>query len=101
MVEDANRVRTIAFALIARCDRGSEGLGTDGAEGDPYLLQVSGPPLEDEGPPLVGVLGRDGSYNRVEHPHLLGGGRRSDDDSYWSVHARSWRWGGPRCIPRQ
>jgi len=70
VVEAANPVGTIAFALIAGCDRGSEGLGTDGAKGDPYLLQSSGPPLEDEGPPLVGVQGRDGPYNRVEHPHF-------------------------------
>ena len=81
MVEAANPVGTIAFALIAGCDRLSKGPRTDGAKGDPYLLQSSGHPLED-GSPLVGALGRDGSYNRVRHPHLLGGGRRSDDDSY-------------------
>ena len=32
-------------------------MGTDGAEGDPSLLQLLSPPLEDEGPPLVGFLG--------------------------------------------
>ena len=57
MVKAANPVGTVAFALIARCDRGSKGLGTDGAEGDPSLLQLLSPPLEDEGPPLVGFLG--------------------------------------------
>jgi hypothetical protein len=90
MVEDGNPVETTTFALIAGCDRGSKGPGTDSAEGDPYLLQPLVPPLEDEGPPSVGVLGSEGPYNRVEHPHPLGGGRRSDDDSYWSVHAGSW-----------
>ena len=68
--------------FIARCDRGSKGLGTNNAEGDPYLLQPLGPPLKDERPPLVGVLGRNGPYNRVECPHPHGGGRRSNDDSY-------------------
>ena len=63
MVEATNPVRIIPFALIVGCDRGSKGLGTDGAKGDLYLLQPLGPPLEDEGPPLVGVLGRNGPYN--------------------------------------
>ena len=90
MVEATNPVRTSSFALIAGCNRGSEGPRTDGAEGDPSHLQPLGPPLEDEGPPLVGVLGRDGPYNRGEHPHPLGGGRQSDDDNYWSVYAGSW-----------
>ena len=90
MVKATNPVGTATFTLIAGCDRGSEGLGTDGAKGDPYLLQSSGPPLEDEGPPLVGVLGHDGPYNQVKRPYLLGGGRRSNDDSYWSVHVGSW-----------
>ena len=82
MVEAANPVGTIAFALIARYDRGSKGPRTDGTEGDPYLLQPLGPPLEDEGPPPTGVLGRDGPYNRVKRPRSLGGGRQSDDDNY-------------------
>ena len=90
MVEDANPVETTTFVLIARCDRGSKGLRIDDAEGDPYLLQSSGPPLEDEGPPLVGVLGHNRPYNQVMCPHLLGGGRRCDDDNYWSVHVGSW-----------
>ena len=51
MVEAANPVETATFALIAGCDRGSKGSGTDGAKGDSYLLQPSGPPLEDEGHP--------------------------------------------------
>ena len=63
MVEATNPVRTSSFALIAGCNQGSEGLRTDGDEGDLYLLQPSGPPLEDEGPPLVGVPGHDGPYN--------------------------------------
>ena len=75
MVEATNPIGTTAFPLIARCGRGSEGQGTNGAEGDPYLLQPSGPPLEDEGPPLVGVPRHDGTYNRVERPHPFGGGR--------------------------
>ena len=49
MVKVANPVRTVAFVLIAGCDRGSEGSWTDGAEGDLYLLRPSGPPLEDGG----------------------------------------------------
>ena len=99
MVDATNPFRTTTFALIDGCNRGSKGPGTDGTEGDPYLLQPLGPPLEDEGPPLVGVPRCVGPYNRVEHPHPLGGGRWSNDDSYWSVHARSWRWGGLGCLP--
>jgi len=75
MVDATNPVGIIPFALIVGCDRGSKGLGTDGAEGDPYLLQPLGTPLEDEGPPPVGVLGHEGCYNRVKHPHPCGGGR--------------------------
>ena len=101
MVEATNPIRIATFALIAGCDRGSKGPGIDGAEGDLYLLQPSGPLLEDEGPPPVGVPGNNGLYNRVERPHPLGGGRRSNDDNYWSVHAGSWRWGGPRCLLHQ
>ena len=63
MVEDANPIGIAAFVLIVGCNRGSEGPRTDSAEGDLYLLQLLGPPLEDEGPPPVGVLGRDGPYN--------------------------------------
>ena len=83
MGEDANPVGTTAFVLIAWCDRETEGPRTDGAKGDPYLLQPSGTPLENEGPPLVGVPGHEGHYNRVKRPHPHGGGRRSNDDSYW------------------
>ena len=101
MVEDANPVGSTSFMVITGCNRRSKGPRTDGAEGDPYLLQPSGPSLEDEGPPLVGVIGCKGPYNQVKHPHSLGGGRRSDDDSYWSVHVGSWRWGGPGCLPRR
>ena len=99
MVEATNPFGTATFVIIARCDQGSEGLGTDDTEGDLYVLQPLGPPLEDEGPPPMGVLGCDGPYNRVKHPHPLGGGRQSDDDNYWSVYAGSWRWGGPGCLP--
>ena len=49
MVEATNPFGTATFVIIARCDQGSEGLRTDSAEGDPYLLQPLGPPLEDEG----------------------------------------------------
>ena len=75
MVKAANPIETATFVLIAGCDRESEGPRTNGAEGDPYLLQPLGPPLEDEGPPLVGVPGLDGPYNQVDCPHPLGGGR--------------------------
>ena len=61
--DDANLVGTTTFALIAGCDRESKGPGTDGDKGDPYLLQLLGPPLEDEVPPLVGVQGHEGRYN--------------------------------------
>ena len=63
MVMVANPIGTATFALIAGCDRGSKGSGTDGAKGDSYLLQPSGRALEDEGPPPVGVPGHDGPYN--------------------------------------
>ena len=75
MIKATNPIRTAAFVLIARYDRGSKAPRTNDAEGDPYLLQPSGPPLEDEGPPLVGVPRHDGPYNQVECPHPLGGGR--------------------------
>ena len=89
MVEATNPIGTTAFALIAGCNRGSEGPRTNGTEGDPSHLQPLGPPLEDEGPPLVGVPGCDRPYNGVERPHLLGGDRRFDDDIYWSVRTGS------------
>ena len=59
-------------ALLVGCDRGPEGLGPDGDKGDTYLHQPSGPPLEDESPPLVGVLRTDRPYNRVEGHHPRG-----------------------------
>ena len=46
-------------ALLVGCDHGPEGLGPDGDEDDPYLHWSSGSPLEDEAPPLVGVLRPD------------------------------------------
>ena len=90
MVEDANPVGTTTFAHTTGRNRGSEGPVTNSAEGDPYLIHPLSPPFEDEGPPLVGVLGHDEPYNRVKCPHPRGGGRRSDDDSYWSVHTGLW-----------
>jgi hypothetical protein len=59
-------------ALLVGCDHGPEGPGPDGDEGDPYLHQPLSPPLEDEAPPLVGVLRPDGPYNRVEGHHPRG-----------------------------
>ena len=52
------------------CDQGPKGPGLKGNEGNLYLHRSSGPPLEDEAPPLVGVLRPNGPYNQVEGHHL-------------------------------
>ena len=59
-------------ALLVGCDREPKGLGPDGDEGDPYLHRLSGPPLEDVAPPLVGVPRPNGPYNQVEGHHPRG-----------------------------
>ena len=51
------------------CDQGPKGPGLKGNEGNLYLHRSSGPPLEDEAPPLMGVPRPDGPYNRVEGHH--------------------------------
>jgi len=56
-------------ALLVGCNHGPKGLGPDGDKGDSYLHRPSGPLLEDEAPPPVGVLRLDGPYNRVEGHH--------------------------------
>ena len=55
-------------ALLVGCDQGPKRLGLDGDESDPYLHRPSGPPLEDEAPCLVGVLGPNRPYNRLNVP---------------------------------
>ena len=54
---------------LVGCDQGPKGPRPNENEGDPYLHRPSGPPLEDEAPPLVGVLSQDGAYNLVEGHH--------------------------------
>ena len=56
-------------AELVGCNQGPKGPRTDGNEGDPYLHRPSGPPLEDEAPPPVGVLRPNGPYNRVKGHH--------------------------------